>query len=153
MSDYVDFEGRVIPMEWGDSTYTVLPLPPEVVSALADARRVEVEGEINDYPVNLAITKAPVLDAPFLWTGKSLLDRADIEPGDVGEVRLRPADPNEVDVPDDVALALRAAGLSQKWEAWTPGKKRAALHKITSAKREATRLKRIADLTDEVRQA
>ncbi|WP_050529624.1 YdeI/OmpD-associated family protein [Pseudaestuariivita atlantica] len=141
MTGYVTFTARIVPMEWGDSTYTVLPLPDDVRAALGPAKRVE--GEINEHPVNLAVTRAPVLDMPFLWTGKSLLDEIGIAPGDEVEVRLRPADPDAVDVPRDVTLALRSAGVTDAWDALTPGKRRGLLHTVKTAKRAETRARRI----------
>lgn len=144
MSDYVTFDAMIVPMEWGDTVYTVLPLPSDVTQALGDAKRVE--GEFNDFPVNLAIAKAPVIDTPFLWTGKSLLDRTGLVPNERFEARLRAADPNAVDVPTDVLTALRSGGVLAAWEALTPGKQRGHLHQIDTAKRAETRAKRIAAL-------
>jgi hypothetical protein len=148
MSDYVTFEARIEPMVWGRATYTVLRLPPEVVAALGAARRVE--GEIAEQPVNLAPTRAPVIEGAFLWAGQSLLDRIGIAPGDWVEVRLRPAPDDRVDLPEDVAASLRKAGATGHWEALTPGKRRGLLYKIETAKTEATRLKRIGLLVAEL---
>ncbi|WP_179380066.1 YdeI/OmpD-associated family protein [Jannaschia marina] len=141
MSDWVTFEGRIEPLEWG-RTYTILRLPDDVMSALGAAKRVE--GEIGDHPVNLAPARAPVIEGAFLWTGKSFLEVSGLEPGELVEVRLRPADPDHVELPDDVAAALRAAGRSADWAARTPGARRADLHRIATAKRAETRAKRIA---------
>ena len=149
MSDYHVFEGQVVPMEWGKSVYTVLPLPDDVATALkADGAR-RVEGEINDHPVNLALTKAPVIAQVFLWAGKSLLDEIGIAPGEPLDVRLRKAD-DKVDTPEDVMLALRQADATATWEALTPGKKRGLLHQINIAKRAETRAKRIAKLVADI---
>ncbi len=144
MSTYVTFEGAVEPVEWGDATYTVLRLPADVTEALGKTKRVE--GEIADHPVNLALTKAPVIDGVFLWAGKSLLDRIGIEPGQRVEVRLKPAPDDQVDVPQDVTNAIRSAGLTEAWAAVTPGKRRSALYQVETAKRAETRAKRIAAL-------
>ncbi|ROU02720.1 YdeI/OmpD-associated family protein [Histidinibacterium lentulum] len=148
MDDYIRFEGRIEPLVWGPRTYTVLPLPEEVARALADAGARRVEGEIADHPVNLALSRAPVTPHTFLWTGKSLLDALGVAPGEVVEVRLRPAPDDAVDLPDDVAAALRAAGRTAAWEALTPGRRRAALYTIATAKRADTRARRIAALLD-----
>jgi hypothetical protein len=148
MTGYVTFEGRIEPMVWGRSTYTILRIPRDVVDALGPARRVE--GEIAEHPVNLAPTRAPVIEGAFLWAGQSLLDRIGIAPGDVVEVRLRPAPDDRVDVPDDLALAMRAADVISVWEALTPGKRRGLLYKIDTAKTEATRQKRIGLLVAEL---
>ncbi|WP_342077887.1 YdeI/OmpD-associated family protein [Yoonia sp. SS1-5] len=149
MTAYLSFEGQVVPMTWGKSVYTVLPLPDEVAEALHAQGARRVEGEINDHPINLALTKAPVLDAVFLWTGKSLLQQIGITPGEPLEIRLRKAD-DTVETPDDVALALRQADATPVWEALTPGKKRGLLHGINTAKRAETRTKRIAKLIADI---
>ncbi|WP_224816950.1 YdeI/OmpD-associated family protein [Hasllibacter sp. MH4015] len=151
MIDYLTFEARVQPMPWGDAVYTIVPLPADILDALGPTRRVE--GEFNDHPVNLAISKAPaeIIDTPFLWAGKSLLDRTGLEPGEVFEARLRPAPDDAVDVPRDVLNALRSADLSEAWEALTPGKKRSALYPVETAKRPETRMKRISKLLDNLR--
>lgn len=144
MIDYVAFDGQIEPIQWGKSTYTILRLPPEIANALSGAKRVE--GEFNDHPVNLAITKAPVVDGPFLWAGKSLLDRTGLEPGEPFEARLRPVDPNIVEVPPDVTNALRSSGLLDTWNDLSAGKKRNYLHPIDTAKRAETRANRISKL-------
>jgi Bacteriocin-protection, YdeI or OmpD-Associated/Domain of unknown function (DUF1905) len=144
MTDYVTFDGRIVPMLWGTATYTILPVPPHVITALGATKRVE--GEINDHPVNLALTRAPVMDGVFLWAGQSLLTRVGIAPGDRVEVRLRPAPDDRVDLPDDVAHALR--GVMAVWQALTPGKRRGLLYQVDTAKTAATRAKRIAKLLE-----
>ncbi len=148
MTDYQTFEGAVEPMPWGDAVYTILRVPDEVVASLGKTRRVE--GEIHEHPVNLALSKAPVIDGVFLWAGKSLLDRIGIQPGEVVEVRLRPTDEGIVETPEDVAMALRTAGQTQSWEALTPGKRRSLLYHIETAKRDQTRAKRITKMISEL---
>jgi Bacteriocin-protection, YdeI or OmpD-Associated/Domain of unknown function (DUF1905) len=144
MADFVTFDGQITPLEWGKSTYTILRLPPDVVLSLGATKRVE--GEINDHPVNLALTRAPVCPDVFLWAGQSLLDRIGIAPGEAVEVRLRPAPNTLVDVPDDITLALRQGDATVEWEALTPGKQRGLLYQISTAKTEATRAKRILSM-------
>lgn len=141
MTDWVAFEGTVEPVVWGKATYTVLRLPNEVVAALGAAKRVE--GEINEHWVNLALSRAPVVEGVFLWAGSTLLDRIGIAPGEPLEVRLRPAPDDQVDTPEDVAAALRAAGMVAEWEALTAGKRRGMLYQIGTAKTAPTRAKRI----------
>ncbi len=149
MQDYVTFDARVEPMVWGKSTYTILRVPDHIVDALGKTRRVE--GEVNDHPINLAITRAPVIDSAFLWAGKAFLAETGLEPGEITEVRLRPAPDDLVEVPPDVTDALRSAGATEVWEALTPGKRRGLLHQVTSAKRAETRVKRISALVASLR--
>ncbi|MGR3511474.1 MAG: YdeI/OmpD-associated family protein [Paracoccaceae bacterium] len=147
-ADYLSFEGQVEAIEWGRSVYTVLILPDHISSALASMGAKRVEGEINDHPINLGLSKADVIPGTFLWTGKSLLDAAGIEPGEPIDVRLRKADATHVDVPEDVTAALIKSAALTAWEALTPGKQRSHLHPITTAKRAETRAKRIAKLVE-----
>lgn len=144
LTGYVTFEGRIEVVDWGRATYTVLRVPEEVVQALGPARRVE--GEMAEHPVNLALSRAPVIEGVFLWTGQSLLDRIGAAPGEVVEVRLRPAPDDAVDTPEDVARALARDGLLAVWEGLTPGKRRGLLYQIATAKTAPTREKRIARL-------
>lgn len=148
MNGWVTFEGRVVPLAWGRSTYTILPLPDDMAAALGPCRRVE--GEIAEHPVNLALSRAPVVEGAFLWAGQSLLDRIGISPGEPVEVRLRPAPDDRVDVDPDIEAALRAGGMAAAWEALTPGKRRGLLYQVATAKTEATRQKRIAKLVDDL---
>ncbi|MDJ0628065.1 MAG: YdeI/OmpD-associated family protein [Rhodobacter sp.] len=146
MSGYLTFEARIEPVRWGSATYTVLRLPKDVAEALATEGAKRVEGEINDHPVNLALACAPVMDGMFLWTGRSLLRRIGAAPGEPLEVRLRKVPEDSVETPEDIALALRSADLTGRWQRLTPGRRRGLLHKIATAKRAETRAKRIAGL-------
>jgi Bacteriocin-protection, YdeI or OmpD-Associated len=148
MTDWVTFEGRVQPLIWGRSTYTILRLPEAALQALGKTRRVE--GEIADHPVNLALSRAPVVEGVFLWTGQSLLDRIGIRPCEPVEVRLRPAPDDRVDLDPDIEAALITGGALTTWESLTPGKRRGLLYQIGTAKTEPTRLKRIRKLVEDL---
>ena len=151
MSEWIEFDGLIVPMEWGKTLYTVLPLPNDVHQTLEaqGARRVDVE--LNDVPFNMALTKAPVIDQVFVYTGKTVLAEAGIEPGERIDVRMRKSDPSKVEVPKDARLAFRQAGVADQWSMLTPGEQRGMLHRVTSAKREATRKARIAKLIAELK--
>ena len=148
MTDWVAFEGRVEPLTWGRATYTILRLPDAALTDLGPCRRVE--GEIADHPVNLALSRAPVVEGVFLWTGQSLLDRIGIQPGAPVEVRLRPAPDDRVDLDPDIEAALRSGGVLPTWNALTPGKRRGLLYQIATAKTDTTRQKRIAKLIEDL---
>lgn len=150
MSDWISFEGRVVPMEWGDSVFKVLPIPDDVYADLQAQGAKRVDVELNDCPFNMSLTKAPVIDQVFVYTGKRVLAEAGIDPGEPIDVRMRKADPNAVDVPNDVMLAIRQAGVTKAWTGLTPGKQRGMLHTIQSAKREETRRSRVEKLVAEL---
>ena len=127
-----------------DARRILLAAERDARAPVAAARRVE--GEINDHPVNLAPTRAPVVEGAFLWAGRTLLDRLGVEPGEALEVRLRPAPADRVDLPDDLAAALRASGAGPAWEALSPGRRRGLLHGVDAARTPPTRARRIAAL-------
>ncbi len=146
MTGWLTFDAVIEPVEWGRATYTILRLPPDVASELAVIGARRVEGEFNDHPVNLALNRAPVVEGPFLWAGKSLLDRTGLAPGEPFEARLRPAPDDLIDLPAEVAAALRANDVLAEWEALPPGKRRGLLHPVTTAKTAPTSARRIAAL-------
>lgn len=152
VNGWLSFIGRIEPMEWGKSTYTVLPIPDDITRALRASGAKRVEIELNDHPFNLALTKAPAITGTFVYTGKTILRAAQISPGEDIDVRLRKADPDIVEVPSDVLLAIRGAELHHAWSELTPGKQRSHLHTVETAKRADTRKKRIARLIATLRQ-
>ncbi|MEM6384989.1 MAG: YdeI/OmpD-associated family protein [Pseudomonadota bacterium] len=145
---YVSFQTTVTPVEWGRSTYTVIVLPDSIAEHFAATGTKRVEGEINDHPINVGLAKADAMPGTFIWAGKAFLEAAGIEPGTKIELRLRAADPNQVDVPNDVVSALTASGKLADWNALTPGKQRGFLHQVNTAKRAETRHKRIQKLVE-----
>ena len=146
MTDWLVFEGRIEPLVWGKAAYAILRLPEPVAAAPAAAGARRVGGEINEHKVNLAVTRAPVVEGSFRWAGQSLLDRIGTRPGEGLDIRLRPAPDDRVDLPDDLGDAPAAYGLTGSWEALTPGKRRGMIYHIDTARRPQRRGKRIADL-------
>ncbi len=69
-------------------------------------------------------------------------------PGDVLFASLKPdPDPDSVDVPDELVEALAEHPEAQeRFDAWTPGKKRSLASYITQAKRSETRIKRAFEM-------
>jgi hypothetical protein len=145
MDDYLEFEGRVEPVRLGKALHRMIRVPDHIQAALG-AKRVEVE--INAHSTNLALRRTPGSDGWCVWAGQSLLDRIGIAPGAPLKIRLRKAPEDYVEVPGDVADAIRAAGLRARWDSLTPGKRRGLLYGVNSAKRAATRASRIAKLVE-----
>lgn len=110
MSACLTFEATVAPMPWGKAVYTMLHLPDEMAETLATRGARRVEGEINDHSINLSLSRAPVIGGPFLWAGRSLLDRSGLTPDEPAEVRLRNADTDLVETPVDLEAALHQQG-------------------------------------------
>lgn len=147
--DWLCFEGVIEPMQWGRSTYTVLRVPDAVAAALPPKTK-RIEGEFGEYPINLALTKSPVIEGDFVYTGKTFLRDSGLQVGQPFDARVRAVDPDLVDVPDDVMAAIRGAGRSGDWSALSAGQQRSRLHLVNTAKRADTRAKRIAKLISEL---
>jgi hypothetical protein len=145
-----EIDGFIEPMEWGSSTYTVIRVPDALVAAATIARTRRVGGLLDDVPVNLAITKAPVIDSGFVWAGASLLRRMRLEVGDPVRGSLSPVDPDHVPVPADLTEALQRHDMRDAWEALAPAVRRRRLVPVESAVTAATRERRISALLDQL---
>ena len=66
-------------------------------------------------------------------------------------MRFNIDDQDFVDVPDELAAALAAdKALDDSWNLLTPGRQRFLCHQIASAKRQATRDRRLQDVLAEI---
>jgi hypothetical protein len=143
-----EFDALIEPLHWGRSRYTIVRLPAGLV---ADARAQgthRLRGEIEGVPVNLAVTKAPVVDDAFVYVGAALLRRVGAGAGQPVTCRLAPADPDAVDLPEDVEEALAAAGLLGVWEQLRPAARRRRLRPVDGVATPAARARRIRELLD-----
>ena len=128
--------------------YTVLFLPPDLEAELPFAvyPRLRVEGEIADLPVEGAWM--PTGDGRrYFIVAPRVLKGAEIGVGDMVEMRFGIADQTAVEVPAELAAALKQSPDAQEaWQALTPGKQRGLTHRVHGAKAPETRRRR----TDEV---
>ena len=141
-----EFDALVEPLHWGRNRYTVVRVPPELVDAAGREGTHRVRGEIDGIPVNLALTKAPVVEGSFLYVGAALLRRLGGAVGLPVTCRLAPADPDEVDLPGDVEDALADAGLLGVWERLRPAVRRQRLVPVEAVVTPAARARRIRAL-------
>lgn len=115
-----EIDGFIEPMTWGSSTYTVIRIPDALVASARTAGTRRVGGELDGVAVNLALTKAPVMDSTFVWAGSSLLRRMRLEVGEPVHGSLAPVDPDYVLVPADLADAILQNGQSDAWDSLPP---------------------------------
>lgn len=146
MSDWVAFDALVEPMPWGRSLYTVIRLDAALERAAKAAGTRRVEGTIEDAAVNVGLNRADVIPDPYMYVGKALQRRLGVRPGDVVRCRLRPADPDDVPLPDDLVAALATAGRLAAFERRSPAERRRLLQPIEEAARAETRERRITAL-------
>lgn len=140
------FTAIIEPVLWGTATYTIVRVPDEIAEAAKAHGTRRVSGTIDDTPINLAITRAPVVAGPFLWAGKSLLRKAGLHEGDLVEVRVHLAEADHVDVPGDVTSALAAANALGAWEELSAADRRRKLYAVESKRTPHSRGAAIAAL-------
>jgi hypothetical protein len=126
--------------------YVVVFLPRALADALPFDRRpqLRIEGEIADVPAKSAFV--PAGDGRhYLIVSPATLKAASLVLGQTVEVRFRVADQTAVDVPDDLARALRVdVEADRAWASLTPGRRRGLAHYVAAAKTDGTRARRVA---------
>jgi hypothetical protein len=137
-------------LEQHGKTATGIEVPDDVVEGLGGGRRAAVVVTINghSYRSSIAVMGGQVL------VGVSAENRAaaGIAAGDVIDVELAlDTVPREVEVPDDLAKALKKAPAAKKaFEALTYSNKRRYVMAIDAAKTAETRERRIAKTVTEL---
>ncbi len=144
--EWVEFDALLEAMPWGRSIYTILRVSRSLEEAARAAGTRRAEGTIEDVPVNVAVNRADVLPDAFMYAGKPLQRRLGARPGDLLHCRLRPADPDDVLLAEDVHRALADSGRLDAFERRTPGERRRLLQPVEAAVKPETRRQRIAAL-------
>ncbi|AOX46445.1 YdeI/OmpD-associated family protein [Microbacterium sp. BH-3-3-3] len=124
---------------------TGIEVPPEVVEALGGGRRAAVVVDVNGYvyPSTLAVMGGRQL-IPFSADKRAATGLSGGDPI-VVELRLDTA-PRTVEVPDDLAAALDAAGARAAFDALAPSARKAHVANVEGAKTADTRARRITSL-------
>lgn len=133
--------------------YRVVWIPADVAARLpfGRSRRLRIDGEVGDVPIRRALM--PVRGRWYLLLNPSILKALGATVGDVVDIRFNVASEREVDVPHELAEALRAKPTLQKrWNSLTPGLQRGLSYLVDSAKRGETRARRLAAVLAELRE-
>ncbi|WP_147125497.1 YdeI/OmpD-associated family protein [Shimia ponticola] len=128
--------------------YTVVFLPPDVISALpvAPSKRPRVIGELCGRPFKGGLHPTSDGRAYFI-VNKTRQKTADISLGDPVTVAFRLDDPDSVDVPPALQNALMDdENAREVWEGLTPGTRRGFAHRVASAKTAPTIKKRVTEV-------
>ena len=135
----------------GELFYTVVFVPDDLSSALPAGGPLRVRGEVAETPVEGALM--PTGGRRYLMVPRALLRERGLDVGDEVEVRFSLADPDAVDLPAELRLAIDADdALADAWAALTPGRQRALAHRVASAKRAETRATRTEEIVRALRE-
>jgi len=126
-----------------DKEATGIPVPPEVVEALGAGKRAPVQVTINGYTyrTTLAVMKGNAM----LSLSAQHRNAAGLTAGDEIEVTIElDTEPRTVDVPQELAMALDAAGVRAAFDASSFSARKEFVRQVESAKAQETRERRIA---------
>jgi hypothetical protein len=134
------FEAELVPHE---PAGMYLVLPAEVSAALGGRGRVAVNATIAGEPYRGSTM--PAGDGTHrLGVTRAIQAAAGVGPGDVVTVEIARDDaPRTVEVPDDLAAALAAAGLRGRFDALAYSHRREHVQAVESARQATTRARRI----------
>lgn len=124
-------------------TATGLPVPPSVIEALGSGKRPAVVVTINEgytYRTTVGVMGEQFL-VPLSAEHRSA---AGVAAGDEVAVTLElDTEPRVVDVPQDLAAAIDAAGVRAAFDALSNSRQRALADPVSQAKAPETRMRRI----------
>ncbi|WP_069163542.1 YdeI/OmpD-associated family protein [Nocardia altamirensis] len=141
------FEGTIESAVGGGAFVAV---PAEVVSALGGGGRIPVIAAFDGIEYRGSIVEMGA--GPCLGVLKAIRTQLGKEPGDAVVVTLaRDAAERTIEVPDDLAEALRSAGVRAAFDELSFSRRREHVTAVTGAKRQDTRVNRIAKVVAALR--
>jgi hypothetical protein len=142
------FEATVSLHPVGTYNYTVVYLDAALAASLPfnESPRLRIEADISGVPVKGAWQ--PSGGRWYLMLPKSPLKMAGIGIGDGVEVAFKLLPQDEVDIPPELAAALKANRQAREaWAALSSGKQRGLAYMIASAKRPETKSARVKQVS------
>lgn len=132
---------------WQTGNNTGIPVPPEVLEALDAGKRPAVKVTIKGYSYRSTVGA---------MDGQSLIpfsaahrEASGLKGGDKVEVTLElDTAPRTVELPKDLAAALKKAGVQAAYEGSAPSAKKEFVRQVESAKAADTRQRRIDKIVE-----
>lgn len=142
------FATRLEPLPSATGMTHIAPVPDEIAAAWKKAKVRRLVGTLNGVPVKRALQNHAD-GGSFIMLGRPLLKEAGAGPKSTVMFVLGPdPTPDELEVPAELVTALdHDPEAKARWDGFTVGRKRSLLHYVTSAKQEATRIRRAVELT------
>ena len=129
-----------------------IEVPDDVLASFGRGKRVPVTVGLNGYTYRS--TTAVMGGRTLVGVNAAHRAAAGVAAGEEHEVTLElDAEPRTVELPEDLAEALAAAGVRDSFDALAPSSRREHVRQVLDAKAEATRQRRLAKIVDSLRQA
>ena len=145
------FTATVVRLETG-MRFHALPVPDEIAAKFKAAGVRRLIAVINGHTRKRAL-QSHADGGSFLIVGGDLLKTCGLKLRSTTTVSLSPdPEPDALDMPDAFALVLEQDDEARtRWDTFTIGRQRSLLHYISSAKQEATQIKRSWELAEKIR--
>lgn len=127
---------------------TILPVPHDIMEKHGIIGRQRIQGIMNGAEFNLAIQRTK--EGLFYLSVSAALRRAmKVREGDMVEVRFRLADPEHIDLPEELVEVIAQDPLFEKaWNKLTTGRKRGIAHYVGSVKSTDSRIRRAFEIME-----
>jgi Domain of unknown function (DUF1905)/Bacteriocin-protection, YdeI or OmpD-Associated len=125
--------------------YCAVPVPPEVTQALGTKSQVLVMARVNDsepFQVSLFPVGA---GQHYIRIKAKVRQETNTKTGDRIRLRFTVLDRSDVELPEDLTIALRAEGVETAFKSLPPGKQNFLIRRINDAARPETRGQRIQE--------
>lgn len=151
MPQRFSFTSTVVRLETG-MRYHALPMPDDVAEKFKASGVRRLIAVINGHSCKRAL-QSHADGGSFIIVGGDLLKTCGLKLRSTATVALAPdPEPDALDLPEAFALVLDQDDEARtRWETFPVGRRRSLLHYITSAKQEATQIKRAWDLAEKIR--
>jgi len=145
------FTATVVRLDTG-MRYHALPVPDDVAEKLKASGARRLLATINGHVFKRALQNHAD-GGSFIILGREQLKTCGLKLRSTATVSLVPdPTPDLLDMPECFALVLDQDDEARtRWDSFPIGRQRSLLHYITSAKQEATQIKRAWDLADKIR--
>lgn len=145
------FTSTVVRLETG-MRYHALPVPDDVAETFKSAGVRRLIAVINGHTCKRALQNHAD-GGSFLIVGGDLLKTCGLKLRSTATISLSPdPEPDALDLPEAFVLVLEQDDDARaRWETFPIGRRRSLLHYITSAKQEATQIKRAWELAEKIR--
>jgi hypothetical protein len=142
----ISFRTRIV--KTGKNT-TGIQVPEEIIEKLGSNKRPLVRVTINTYTYRSAVA---VMDGKFMISlSAENRQAANVQGGEEVDVTIElDMEPRDVDVPQDLQVALMNAGAYQAFENSAPSMRKEYVRQVEEAKAPETRMRRITKIVEKL---